>query len=328
MKNNAKRFLCAALAAATAFSFVACSTEPAESSFDNPLPWHVSDASYEKLEYSVAVYNTQKSEKENEREKIADGTMTFTLEESAAQGYTKLDMSFSVTYLKSDAAGIDAGCTDRIDSTVYFEPNSLAAKSMDKTVKLADRKDTENLSYEIHADYFDTHKATFKYLYLDNAKVTTRSLPHDTCRDNEMMFFVARAQSISKESSTNFKMVNLYDSFNNGETAEYRMAVNGSSERKMDLGDWVKEFGIKAETDEKSGKTTYPVTCITTTIAISAEKSGPSYTVLYAKDPFTVGAAEHKKLPVKIDYGSYTGNKPTRLTSYTLSACSFAKTAE
>lgn len=328
MKTNAKRFLCAALAATTAFSFVACSTETAESSFDSPLPWHVSDSSYEKLEYSVAIYNTQKSEKEGEREKIADGTMTFTLEEGADQGYTKLDMSFTVTYLNVDGAGADAGLKDEIISTVSFEPNSLTAKSMDKTVKLATRKDTKNLSYEIHADYYGTHKATFKYLELNGAKEKTRSLPKDTCRDNEMMFFLARAQSISKESSTNFKMINLYDSFNNGETAEYRMTVTGSSERKMDLGDWVKEYGIKEVTNDKTGKTTYPVTCITTTIAINDEKHGPSYTVLYAKDAFKVGAAEHKKLPVKISYSSYSGSNPYRLTTYTLTGCSFSKTAE
>lgn len=328
MKNNVKRFLATALAATTAFSFAACSTEQAESSFDSPLPWHVSDSSYEKLEYSVAIYDTQKSEKEGEREKIADGTMTFTLEEGKDKGYTMLEMNFSVTYLKTDYAGDDAGLTDKIESSVLFEPNSLATKSMHKKVTLADRKDQDNLSYEITADYFDTHKATFKYFKQDGAKEKTRSLPRDTCRDNEMMFFVARAQSISKSSSTNFKMVNLYDTFNTGETAEYRMAVTGSSERKTDLGDWVKDYGITAVTDEKSGKTSYPVTCITTSIQINNEKHGPSYTVLYAKDAFKAGTAEHKKLPVKIDYSSYSGNKPYRLTSYTLTACSFTKTAE
>ncbi|MDE6201833.1 MAG: hypothetical protein K2M47_08195 [Clostridiales bacterium] len=328
MKNNAKRYLCAALAATTAFSFVACSTETAESAFDSPLPWHVSDSSYEKLEYSVAIYNTQKSEKEDEREKIADGTMTFTLEEGKDQGYTMLGMSFTVTYLNTDAAGDDAGLTDKIESTVYFEPNSLAAKSMEKTVTLADRKDTKNLSYKINADYFGTHKATFQYFKQEGAKEKTRSLPRDACRDNEMMFFAARAQTLSKSSSTNFKMINLYDSFNTGKTAEYRITVTGSSERKLDIGEWVSEYGIQAVTDEKSGKTTYPITCYTTTLQINDEKHGPAYTVLYAKDSFTVGSAEHKKLPIKIDYSAYTGSKPYRLTSYTLTSCSFSKTAE
>lgn len=328
MKNNAKKFLCAALAATTAFSFVACSTETAESAFDSPLPWHVSDASYEKLEYNVAIYNTQKSEKEGEREKIADGTMTFTLEEGKEQGYTMLGMNFTVTYLKTDSAGADAGLTDKIESTVFFEPNSLAAKSAYKKVDLADRKDQKNLSYEINADYFGTHKATFKYFKQDGAKEKTRKLPHDTCRDNEMMFFAARAQKLSKSSSTNFKMINLYDSFNTGKTVEYRITVTGSSERKLDIGDWVQNYGIKAVTDEKSGKTTYPVTCYTTSLMINDEKHGPSYSVMYAKDAFTVGSAEHKKLPVKIDYSSYTGSNPYRLTTYTLTSCSFSKTAE
>ncbi|MDE5562426.1 MAG: hypothetical protein K2J01_02630 [Clostridiales bacterium] len=328
MKNNAKRFLCAALAATTAFSFVACSTEVAESAFDSPLPWHVSDSSYEKLEYSVNVYNTQKGEKESEREKIGDGTLTFTLEEGADQGYTKLDMSFTVTYLNIDGAGEDRGLTDKIESTVSFEPNSLAAKSMEKTVTLADRKNEQNLSYKIKADYFETHKATFQYFKQDGAQEKTMSLPHDICRDNEMMFFLARAQAISNESSTNFKMVNLYDSFNSDKNVEYRMAVNGSSERNVDLGDWVKDFGIKAVEGENTGKITYPITCITTTISINDEKRGPAYTVLYAKDAFTVGAAEHKKLPIRIDYSTYTGSKPYRLTSYMLKSCSFAKTTE
>ncbi|MDE5593233.1 MAG: hypothetical protein K2I75_04795 [Clostridiales bacterium] len=328
MKNNAKRFLCAALAATTAFSFAACSTEAAESSFDSPLPWHVSDSSYEKLGYDVAIYNTQKSEAEGERVEIAKGTMIFTLEEGADQGYTKLDMSFAVTYLNVDEAGIDAGLTDTIESTVLFEPNSLAAKSMHKKVTLADRKDTKNLSYEIDADYFGTHKATFKYFKQDGAEQKTHTLPNDTCRDNEMAFFLARAQAISGESSTNFKMVNLYDTFNSGKTTEYRMVVNGNSERTMDLGEWVKDYGIEAVTDESNGKTTYPVTCITTTIGINDEKHGPSYTVLYAKNAFKVGSTEHKKLPIKITYGSYNGSNPYRLTSYTLTSCSFTKTAE
>ncbi|MDE7405443.1 MAG: hypothetical protein K2M89_01035 [Clostridiales bacterium] len=328
MKSKAKRYLAAALAATTAFSFVACSTETAESSFDSPLPWHVSDSSYEKLEYTVEIFNTEKSEKESERIKIADGTMTFTLEEGADQGYTKLDMDFTVKYSNVDGAGNDAGLTDKIESTVSFEPNSLAAKSMYKKVTLADRKDSKNLSYEITADYFDTHKATFKYFLQEGAKQKTRSLPKDTCRDNEMMFFVARAQKLSKDASTNFKMINLYDTFNSGETVEYRMTVACTSTRKIDLKEWVQEYGIAAVENEKTGETTYPVNCYTTTLQINDDNHGPEYTVMYAKDAFKVGEDEHKKLPIKISYSSYNGSKPYRLTTYTLSACSFTKAAE
>ena len=326
MKNNAKRFLAAALAATTVLPLAACSAETAESSFDNPLPWHVSDSSYERLEYSVAIYDTKKSEKEDERVQIADGTMTFTLEEGADAGYTKLDMNFAVTYRNVDGAGADAGLKDEITSTVYFEPNSLSAKSMEKTVKLATRKDTKNLSYTISADYYGTHKATFIYTEQEGAKQKTLSLPKDTCRDNEMVFFLARAQALSQE-STNFKMINLYDSFNLGKITEYRMSVTGGSERKLDVGEWVKDYGIPAVDGKDGGKITYPVKCVTATIAISAEKHGPSYAVTYAKDAFKEGAAEHKKLPLKISYSSYNGSTPYRLTSYTLTGCSFAKNA-
>lgn len=325
MKNNAKKLLCVTLAVASAISLAACSTETPESSFDNPLPWHAAAASYEKLDYTVAVYNTVKSEKETEREKIADGTMSFVLDEGAADGYTTLDMSFTVTYLSTEAAGADAGLTDKIESHVTFEPNSLAAKNMEKTVTLADRKDQVNNSYAITADYFGTHKATLKYTKKDGAKEKSRSLSKDASRDNEMLFFLARAQSISAESSTNFKIINVFDSFLQNETAEYRMTVNGTSTRKLDLGDWVKDFGIKAVENEKDNTVAYPVNCYSTTISINDEKHGPAYNVLYSKDVFTVNGAGHKKLPVKIDYSSYSNSKPYRHTEYKLSAVSFTK---
>ena len=323
MKNSAKKIMCSLLAATTAFSFVACSTEIAESAFDSKLPWHASDSSYEKLDYTVAVYNTEKGESEDKRVIIADGTLSFTLEEGKQNGYTMLYMDFSVTYRNEELAGADKNKTDKITSTVYFEPNSLAASAMQKTVNLADREGKKNLSYAVTADYFDTHRALFKYTKQDGAKEKTRRLPRNAVHDNEMLFFLARAQGISKSSSTNFKMLNLYDTFNTGELAEYRISVTGSSERKVNIGDFVKDFGIQAVTEE--GVTAYPVTCITTTLAINAEKHGPSYTVLYAKDAFKQGAEEHKKIPIKMDYSSYQGSNPYRHTSYTLSACSFAK---
>lgn len=325
MKNNGKRILCAALAAAMALPLAACSTETPESGFDDTLPWHATAMSYEKLDYTVAIYNTQKSESESEREKIADGTLTFTLDEGAVLGYTTLDMSFTVTYVNdADKAGDDAGLTDAITSHVVFEANSLAAKEMTKEVKLASRKDQTNLSYRVTADYFESHKATLVYTEQDGAKEKTIALPHNATRDNEMMFFVARAQDISASSSTNFKMINVFDSFLSDEVAEYRITVTGSSERDIDLGEWVKDFGIKAA-EEEDAPIAYPVACYTTTLAINAEKHGPSYTVLYAKDAFLQGEAEHKKLPVRIDYSSYQSGKPYRLTEYTLSGCTFTK---
>ncbi|MDE7164687.1 MAG: hypothetical protein K2O04_04605 [Clostridiales bacterium] len=325
MKNNGKRILCAALAAALAMPLAACSTEQPESGFDEKLPWHAVAVSYEKLDYKVAVYNTEKSESESEREKIADGTLTFTLDEGAEPGYTTLDMSFSVKYIdNTEKAGVDAGLTDAITSHVVFEANSLAAKSMEKTVTLADRKDKTNLSYKVTADYFETHKATMLYTKQDGAKEQTMDLPRNAARDNEMMFFVARAQGLSASSSTNFKMINVFDSFISGEVAEYRIAVAGGSERAVDLGEWVKDFGIKAAEGENVA-IPYPVNCTPTTLTINADKHGPSYTVLYAKDSFLQGEAEHKKLPVKIDYSSYQNAKPYRHTEYVLAGCSFTK---
>ena len=325
MKNNAKKILCVTLAAVSAISLAACSTETPESGFDSPLPWHANAAAYEKLDYTVAVYNTTKSVDESKREKIADGTMSFVLDEGAVSGYTSLNMSFTVTYLNTEAAGADAGLTDTITSNVTFEPNSLAASYMEKTVTLADRKGQVNNSYAITADYFNTHKATFKYIKQEGAKEKSRRLPEDASRDNEMMFFLARAQDLKAESSTNFKLINLFESFLQNETVEYRMSVNCTSTRKTDLGDWVKDFGIQAVTDEKDNTTSYPVNCYATTISINDEKHGPAYYVLYAKDSFTLNGAEHKKLPVKIDYSSYQNSKPYRHTEYKLSAVSFAK---
>lgn len=316
--------MCAALACAMAMPLAACSTETPESGFDGTLPWHAAAVSYEKLDYSVTVYNTEKGETEAKREKIADGTLTFTLDEGAELGYTTLDMSFTVKYDNSELAGDDTGLTDKITSKVVFEANSLAAKSMTKTVELSDRKNKTNLSYTITADYFESHKATFRYTKQDGAKEKTLSLPRNAARDNEMMFFVARAQGISADSSTNFKMINLFDSFLADEIAEYRISVTGSALRTVDLGEWVKDFGIKASEKEDT-PIAYPVNCYNTRLTINAEKHGPSYSVLYAKDSFTQGEAEHKKLPVKIDYSSFNGSKPYRHTEYKLSACSFAK---
>lgn len=313
------------MAAVTAISLAACSTEPQESAFDAPLPWNDSVSSYEKLDYTVAVYNTSKGEAESKRVKIGNGTLTFTLDEGATAGYTVLDMSFTVKYDSVDAAGKDAGLTDTITSRVVFEPKSLSAKSMQKSVVLADREGEKNLSYTVTADYFDTHKATLKYTKSDD-KEKTRKLSRDACHDNEMMFFLARAQNIKASSSTMFKMVNIFDMFTYGKP-EYTVGVTCGSERKTDLGEWVKDFGIQAVTDEKTQNTSYPIKSVLATIMINEEEHGPTYSVVYAKDSFKKDNKEHKKLPLKIDYSSYNGSKPYRSTSYTLSSCTFQRPA-
>ena len=101
--------------------------------------------------------------------------------------------------------------------------------------------------------------------------------------------------------------------------------MTGTSERSVDIGDWVKNFGIeKKDADNEQGES-YPVTCITTTLMINATNHGPGYTILFAKDSFKSGDKEHKKIPVKIDYDEYIGSKPYRHTLYTLTSCSFDK---
>ena len=323
MKNSAKKFMCSVIAATAAFPLVACSTETPESAFDSPLPWHVSDASYEKLDYTVAVYNTENGAADDKRVQIGEGVLSFTLEEGKQNGYTLLGMDFSVTYYSADAAGKDKGLTDTITSSVYFEPNSLTASSMQKDVNLADREDETNLSYSISADYFNAHEATFLYTKQKDAAKQTLSLPRNAVRDNEMLFFLARAQAIGAGSGSNFKMVNLYDSFIAGKVQEYRMGVSGVAERKTVIGDFVKDFGIEQVTE--NDKTAYPVNCVSVSIAISGEKHGPSYSVLYATGPFVQGEQKHNKIPISIEYSSYIGANPYRLTTYTLSACSFTK---
>ena len=323
MKKTFGKITCAALAAVSALSLAACSTEIAESAFDNPLPWNDSSGSYERLDFSVEVFNTQKSESLDKRVKIGNGEVSFVLNEGEAGGYTRIDTSFTLTYLNIDEAGIDAGLTDKVTSTVVFEPKSMAAKSMEKTVSLADRKDKTNLSYTVTADYFDSHKATITYTATN--KTSTMSLSKNACRDNEMMLYLARAQSLSSSSSTNFNMMNIFDSFNTGEPVKYNIAVTGMSERSVDVGDWVKDFGIeKKDADNEQGES-YPVKCITTSLMINATNHGPGYIIMFAKDSFKSGNKEHKKIPVKIDYDEYLGSKPYRHTMYTLTSCSFDK---
>lgn len=327
MKLYAKKALAVLTATVTAFAACACSDEIAESSFDNPLPWHDSvelapTGSYEQLVYAVDVYDTTKGASDVKRVFIGNGEMSFTLQEFAS-GYTTLDMTFTVTY-DQNAPEPDAGLTDTIYSSVDFETNSLSARRMTKTVNLADRKDKQNDSYEITADYFGTHKATYKQTKIEDAKERVKSLPKDACRDNEMMFFLARAQKIGKNTSTNFKMVNVFDTFVKGKLTEYTMAVSsGEKKVKVDIGNFVQDFGVEAVTDEKTGEVSYPISCFNTSISINAERHGPPYSVLYTEKPFVINGKEHKKIPIKISYNEYKGSSPYRMTEYTLTSCSF-----
>ena len=326
MNNSIKKKLCVVAAAFSALSFIGCGSEQPESAFDNPLPWHDAvSGSYEQLDYTVAVYDTTNGAAEDARTRIADGAVSFRLEEVENAEYTRVYMSFSVTYT-ADAPAPDAGLTDTIESSVEFVSNSLAVRSMHKELSLADRDGVENRSYVIDADYFDTHKATYRETRKENAAERTISLPQNTCHDNEMMFYLARAQGVGSGSSTMFRMINVFDSVNTGSLVRYEMVAAGSeSKSTVDLGDWVSAFGVAAVTDEATGATSYPISCYTTTISINEEKHGPPYIVQYSEKPFKQGSREHGKIPVRISYSEYHGSAPRRYTEYTLSSCSFTK---
>ncbi len=327
MKLHLRKQLCAGLAATLAMTaLVGCSTETPESTFDNPPPWHDSANSYEKLDYSVAIYDTTDSTDEDKRVKIADGALSYTLTELES-GYVSLAMEFSVTYA-ADAPAPDAGLTDKITSYVEFEMNSLAARTMTKTVELADRENTVNRSYTVTADYFVNHTATYIQTKIDGAAEQTMSLTPDLCRDNEMMFYIARAQKIGEGVTGNFKMVNIFDSFNKGEFTQYRIATSCGELHNLDIGDWVKDYGVEAVTDEETGVTNYPISARYTSLVINDEKHGPPYIVLYSEQPFTSDGKEHKKIPVRIEYSSYRGSTPYRHTEYTLNGCSFTKSQD
>lgn len=327
MKKIVKNNLCVALCALTALSVCACSTVQSESAFDSPRPWHddikiALDGSYEKLDYAVAIYDTTGGVDDDKRVKIADGSMTFTLSEPVYGDFTTLDMSFSVTY-SADAPSPDAGLTDTITSRVLFSTISLAAKEMQKTVSLADRDGTDNLSYELTADYFGSHEATIKFTARDG-ETRKLALSEDTCHDNEMIFMLARAQALAAEGSTMFRAVNIFDSFANGKLTEYTMvAANASDLVAVDIGDWVKDFGVEPVTDEQTGETSYPISCYNTSIGINAERHGPPYVVNYAEKPFVRGEKSHAKLPIRIGYSQYENSRAFRYTEYTLTACSF-----
>lgn len=322
MKLSLKKKICVMTAVVSAFAFTGCSAEPGESAFDNPLPWHDAvSGSYEKLDYSLAVFDTTPSGA-TERIQIADGQMSFELIERQ-NGYTELNMDFTVTY-RADAPAPDAGLTDSISSKVTFETNSLASRDMHKEMKLAAREGQINRSYVIDADYFGSRTAKFKYTAIEGAAEQIVALPQNICHDNEMMIYLARAQAVAAGSSTMFKMVNVFDSANGGELAQYPMVVTGSETKQtLDIGDWVRDFGVAAVTDEQSGATSYPISCVYATININEERHGPPYFVYFAEAPFKSNDKSHGKVPIRIGYNQYNGSKPYRTTEYTLTGCTF-----
>lgn len=295
--------------------------------FDSPRPWHVSADAYEKLDYTVNVYDTSNGSDEQTRVLIANGTANYTLSDRTRMdgtvSYSLFETSWQITY--NDAAPEkDRGLTDAITSTLEFQTDSLVASSMQKTVTLSPRADeTVNLSYSLSADYFNEHKAT---LTMSGEEPQTMSLPNGTYYDNEMMVFLARATAIGKSSMNNFFMTNIFDSFKSHKFVNYTMqASSDASLVTLDIGDWVADFGVEAVTNEESGEVNYPLSCYRTSIAISDARRGQPFYAYYTENPFMHNEDKHTKIPVTMHFSEYQGSKAVRLTEYTLNACSFVK---
>ena len=342
MNKLIARRISAALVALSLSSvaLIGCASGPVESEFDSPRPWAdgSSSGSYEKLDYAVTVYDETNGTEEGDRVAIADGKLTFKIDmlPLIVNEYTKFSTELSYTF--RDNAGADAGLTDRMTSYVEFTTESLYANIMNKTVLLADREGTDNLSYTVTADYMTERKATYQALdgngepkKVQNANgelVENKreiDLPSNARRDNEMMFMLARAQKIAPESATTFLATNVFETFARNEFTEFSMRVQtGKDTVTMYPGEWVKDFGVEAVTDD-SGNTSYPVACFTTSIGINDTHAGPPYTVLFTQNPFVSGGKSHSKIPLRIGYRQYKQGKAYRYAEYMLTGCSFTK---
>lgn len=307
-----------------------CKT-PVTESFEAERPWHDTGASYEKLEYAVNIYDVRDGSEEDKRKTIAQGGIVYELTEQTrvdgSIGYSRLESQFYVTY-NDQAAEADRGLTDRITSSVEFQTDSLITSHMRKSVELADREGATNYSYSLEADYFGTHKATRTMTGTEDAEPQTLDIPNNTYRDNEMMYYLARATAISKNATVNFNMSNIFDSFVKGGFTVYGMTASAAAESvNVDIGDWVKDFGVEAVTDEEQN-TSYPIPCYYVTVMINEAKHGPPHYVYYSEKPFAVGEKKHAKIPVKIFYYEYYGSNAAKMTEFVLTSCSFEKDAD
>lgn len=303
----------------------ACTSTP-QPSFDTARPWHDIGDSYEKLSYGISIYNTENGTGADKRITIAEGEAVFTLTENVPTDdvarHTGLNLTWTVTY-NDDADEKDRGKTDTIESYVEWQTDSLVTAKVSKTVTLEPREDEEvNLSYTIEADYFNTKKATRK-MY---GKEKTLSIPSGQYYDNEMMFYLARASSISTNTAYPFYMTDLFDCFETGKINAYTMYVSVEADKiSENIGEWVKDFGIESVTSDATGTEYFPVPCYNSGISINADRHGPPYVVSYAAVPFKSGDKEHNKIPVRIKYDSYRSGAVARRTEYVLTGCSFDK---
>ncbi len=329
MKNTLARKIASAAAVSATLALCACST-PVTVLFDTERPWRAKDETngYERLDYAVSVYDVSAGTDAQNKIKIAEGALLYTLDEGVEIrdniSYSTVDMSFSVTYNDSSAEK-DRGLTDKISSRTLFQTNSLDSCEMEKTVSLAPRADTVNRSYTVSADYFGEHTAKFLYTAIEDATEQTLSIPRSTYCDNEMMFYLARATALADGASPNFYMTNMFEAFASGKLENYVMVASVNGVTSVDVGDWVKDLGVEAVTNEESGETSYPVPCFETSIMPSIERHGPPYYVFYSQNPLKQDGKEHKKVPVKIVFNEYSGSKLGKITEYVLRACDFTK---
>lgn len=352
MKSSVKKLTAAITAVAAATALVACSSEPTVSAFQNPRPWQTvkNEQAYEKLDYAVAVYDAKAGTSDDKRIKIADGTLSFTLEYGKQEGTptdgATLDMALSVTY--NDAAPEkDRGKTDAITSTSTILTNSLETLTVEKHVSLAEREGVKNNSYDISADYgrgtaTRTMHGNTKKLKLDEGKYW----------DNESMYYLARTTNIKKGASTTFYMTNLFDSFERGEVEQLTMAASAESKlTQLPFDEWIspyvitkeqedaekeeekneqdknKSLSVAAENDggEADGEQPYTVPCYRVGIVMAVDERGPDQVVYYCERPIENGGLRHKKVPLKMTYALYTGGKVSIQYEYTLTGLSFVK---
>lgn len=344
MKSAVRKSIAAVAALLSAGSLVACSTDPSMSPFQNPRPWQAveGDAAYEKLDYSVAIYDVKKGTAADKREKIADGTLFFTLEyneQTATGGDASLDMAFSVTY-NDKAPKNDAGKTDTITGLTRFRTDSLETISMSKTVSLAEREGEKNMSYSIVADY-SAGKATRSMF----GKEKTLKIPGGKYWDNETMYYLARATSIKKNDSTNFTMTNLFECFENDEVDELTMIAAADEKlTQLEFDEWIKPYVItkeqedaekEAQKDKDKEKTAtladaasneaYKIPCYGVSIVMNVDERGPAQVVYYSERPIEVNGVRHKKVPLKMTYTLFEGSKAVVLYEYTLTGLAFEK---
>lgn len=354
MKSYVKKSIAVMTAAAAATALVACTSDPSVSAFQNPRPWQTvkNEQAYEKLDYSAAIYDTKAGTASDKRVKIADGTLSFTLEYGAQTGSPNdsatLDMAMSMTYNDS-ALQTDRGKTDTIASKTTFLSNSLETLTMDKTVALADRDGKKNNSYKLSADYAKGRATRTMY-----GKDKTLKLAEGKYWDNECMYYLARTTGIKKGASTTFYMTNLFDSFQSGEVEELTMAASTADKlARLEFDDWIKPYVITKEQEDAEkeeqkkssassasraetpdgeqtgdGEQTdepYTVPCYHVEIVMTKDERGPAQTVYYSERPIEHNGIRHKKVPLKMTYAVYSGGKIAIMYEYTLTSLSFVK---